>query len=361
MMLRARVREENRRVSVRCGCCGAGAVELVGRERVSGTAAEVRGARTILSCSACGLWFRQATPSVEALQRYYEGLGEEQWPDEDERWEFRRARKFILQSSGLVDVLDVGCWTGSFLNLLPDGIEKYGVEPNPRAAAKAREKGVRVNEESVTETLESGKRFDWITAFDVVEHTPEPREFLRLLASGLREGGHLIVTTGNREAWPWRWAALRYYYFFPTHLVFLSASWFHWLCRQDSLRVTFESRFTHGDGGLSAGAREVVAYGLWRIFKNAVRFRFVRRALARFPRVHRIARRRVSPLGKASRDHLFVVMTRVGTASRCEAGSRGYVSPGASISDESLDRGSDVQSAPGTPGEAETQGEVEAG
>jgi len=45
------------------------------------------------------------------------------------------------------------------------------------------------------------KRFDLVTATEIIEHLDAPRHFLRQIAQLLRPGGHLIVSTPNIAHW----------------------------------------------------------------------------------------------------------------------------------------------------------------
>jgi 2-polyprenyl-3-methyl-5-hydroxy-6-metoxy-1,4-benzoquinol methylase len=98
---------------------------------------------------------------------------------------------------------DVGCGDGQFLDMARlAGWESSGIELNPPAAARARESGATIYQGALEEltNLPWGK-FNVVTCWDVLEHTPRPRLFAHRLARLVAPDGLLIVTTLN-------WASL---------------------------------------------------------------------------------------------------------------------------------------------------------
>ncbi len=97
-------------------------------------------------------------------------------------------------------LLDVGCGNGYFLGKMQVlGWDVYGVEPNRKAALKARS---LLNSEAVfISQLESidfdGQSMDVITMNHVVEHLLEPVKTLERCFKILKPGGLLIITTPN--------------------------------------------------------------------------------------------------------------------------------------------------------------------
>ena len=97
---------------------------------------------------------------------------------------------------------DVGSGDGLFLELAAErGWHGVGIELNPPAVRRARSRGVEVIE-GLVEDLEPlpQAHFDLVTAWDVIEHTPEPRRFARRLANLVVPGGMVAVSTLNRRS-----------------------------------------------------------------------------------------------------------------------------------------------------------------
>lgn len=88
-------------------------------------------------------------------------------------------------------LLEVGCSDGTFLALARDaGYEVAGVDPSEENIAKARRLhpglDVRVG---FTEDLRAGESYDVLCHFYVLEHSFEPRAFLKTLRGLLKDGG----------------------------------------------------------------------------------------------------------------------------------------------------------------------------
>jgi 2-polyprenyl-3-methyl-5-hydroxy-6-metoxy-1,4-benzoquinol methylase len=127
----------------------------------------------------------------------YRQLEKFDWYYMPEKWEFSAARNLISKEDR---VLEVGVGFGFFLEACrSDGIGISGVELNPSAAKRAREKGFEIFEENLGDLAERiGKdHFDVICSFQVLEHVSKPREFLEGMLRNLKVGGRLILSVPN--------------------------------------------------------------------------------------------------------------------------------------------------------------------
>ena len=112
-----------------------------------------------------------------------------------------RRRLAIIESvSGIRGgrLLDVGSGTGEVLRAAAGrGWRAQGVEPERTAAEMAQARGLEV---IVSDLAESGlpeRSFDVVSAFHVLEHLPDSRAFLRLLARWVRPGGWVCIEVPN--------------------------------------------------------------------------------------------------------------------------------------------------------------------
>ena len=108
----------------------------------------------------------------------------------------------------------LGCSCGYFIDVaLEEKMDAYGVEFSTVAIAAASEKSrERILQMDVNQLGTSQEtRYDVVTAFDIIEHTHDPIQFLSNLKSILKEKGLLVITTHDtshflrsvmRQGWP---------------------------------------------------------------------------------------------------------------------------------------------------------------
>ncbi len=98
-------------------------------------------------------------------------------------------------------LLDVGCGNGAFVARMARlGWTASGVEPDPRAAAIAREAGLDVAQGELDPDVVGRGRFDVVTLSHVIEHVHDPGELLQRCAEVLVPGGRIWVATPNLNA-----------------------------------------------------------------------------------------------------------------------------------------------------------------
>jgi SAM-dependent methyltransferase len=111
-------------------------------------------------------------------------------------------RMRAIEATTAGSILDVGCGTGELLAAAAErGWETTGVEPIAKEAAFARdEQGVPV----LTSTLEDSglpmHAFEVVSAFHVLEHIPQPTDFLRSIARWAKPGGHVVIEVPNFDS-----------------------------------------------------------------------------------------------------------------------------------------------------------------
>ena len=126
---------------------------------------------------------------------------------EETMWWYRSLHARLLDALAPVRgrILDAGCGTGGFLNILhtrrPD-LEKTGLEWNEDAARRAAEKsGACVVQGSVNQAPFASASFDAIVSADVLYHQAvEPMAALLEFSRMLRPGGLLVI---NMPAYEW--------------------------------------------------------------------------------------------------------------------------------------------------------------
>lgn len=141
-------------------------------------------------------------------------------------------------------LLDVGCGSGIFLNLVRRaGWKKVvGIEFERSAAEFARSAyGLDVRHGSPADQIGESERFDVITMFDYLEHTPEPGRELDRVVAHLAGGGLLAMRLPNQGAWLSRLKGPRWYNVISNHLGYFDASVLCNALAQRGLRVEYAS------------------------------------------------------------------------------------------------------------------------
>jgi SAM-dependent methyltransferase len=162
---------------------------------------------TLLRCARCGLVavspIPPSTNEIYAAPDYFSGAAKGfGYVDYDADKEAMRGvfQEYLAQAEKLLPMkdklLDVGAATGFFVALAEArGWKGEGIEVSDYAAAKGRDRGLRI----ITGTLESVAlvpgTYGVVTMFDVIEHVRDPRTAISLAADVLGKNGVLLVTT----------------------------------------------------------------------------------------------------------------------------------------------------------------------
>ena len=188
---------------------------------------------TLYSCEACRCLFLHPMPDSREIERFYPA---------DYWWNARRSgglkklesvyRKlalrdhvaFITKAAGnrSVDVLDVGCGSGTLLGLLKHrGFRVTGLDFSAEAAAIAKaENGVDVAVGTLEEAHFPAESFDVVTLFHVMEHVTNPRLVLAQVSRVLKPNGVAILQVPNIESWQFKIFGARWYGLdIPRHVI----------------------------------------------------------------------------------------------------------------------------------------------
>ncbi|GAG50101.1 unnamed protein product, partial [marine sediment metagenome] len=110
------------------------------------------------------------------------------------------ADKFAKMLSGQEVVLDIGCSTGHFIDLVKDKTKKiYGHELNVKETEFCRNVLKLDVSNQPLENRFKEESFDYITMIYVLEHIAKPKEFLRSVKKLLKPDGKLIVLVPNEQ------------------------------------------------------------------------------------------------------------------------------------------------------------------
>lgn len=188
-----------------------------------------KGGWRFVRCRTCGLESLDPLPTPAELAAHYEASYEDGAyagfaAAGDVRDAIARHRLGLLRPLAPAGPwLDVGASTGAFVGAAAAaGLDVEGVEVSDRAAAAARRRGLAVHTSAV-ETFEPARRYAVITAFDVVEHLPDPLPLLARVRDWLAPGGLLAIAVPNAASWVARVLGRHWFYYVgPFHVHYFS-------------------------------------------------------------------------------------------------------------------------------------------
>lgn len=189
----------------------------------------------VVRCRRCRHGFVVGGVDTTAVREAYDdaedvvSLREEVGQVETARRALRRIERHRVPGT----MLDVGCWTGSFLVAARErGWSARGVEPSEWAAARARGRGLDVTNGHVEDAPLDPSSLDLVTACDVVEHLEDPRSVMRMIVTALRPGGVVYLTVPDAGSPIARALGRRWWSVLPMHLQYFT---------RDSMRAMLDS------------------------------------------------------------------------------------------------------------------------
>jgi SAM-dependent methyltransferase len=194
------------------------------------------------ACRDCA--FRFSTPHrnanlANALDEYEEAYLQYLAPDPSDATNFESLCRWMSRAVPLdgKPLLDVGAGSGKFVRYLRGrGVEAYGLEPS-RALF---DRFLSGEAPFFCGSIEAGHplgAFPIVTAFDVIEHVPDPCAFLRGIASALEPGGVFFLSTPDVESLMARLFGRRWHFYYPYHLSYFGPGTFARAASAHGLRL----------------------------------------------------------------------------------------------------------------------------
>jgi len=195
----------------------------------------------ILECSNCGLVMLDSQHHITSDHYQNSGMHGDSLPSM-ESWlrdnEQDDQRRFDMLSPLIANarVLDFGCGAAGFLRkaaLVASHAE--GVELERRVRDYWSDKLVLRGSLD-----EAGFDYDLITAFHVIEHLPDPRTMLQILAGRLKTGGRLVIEVPSSEdalLTLYDSEAFQHFTYWSQHLFLFNAETLRHLALQAGLRI----------------------------------------------------------------------------------------------------------------------------
>jgi SAM-dependent methyltransferase len=139
-------------------------------------------------------------------------------------------------------LLDVGCWTGSFLEAAhARGWRASGVEPSRWAATYARTRGLDVRQGTVADIELADGSVDAVVFADVLEHLFDPLAALQEARRVIGDGGAVLVTVPDAGSVIARMLGRRWWSVLPMHVQYFTKQSMTALFERAGFRVVEQS------------------------------------------------------------------------------------------------------------------------
>jgi|CeladaMinimDraft_18_1061708.scaffolds.fasta_scaffold00103_23 2-polyprenyl-3-methyl-5-hydroxy-6-metoxy-1,4-benzoquinol methylase len=143
----------------------------------------------LLQCADCRLKYFH--PRMEGRSDLYEQLERFDWYYQDEKPEFEFALEKLIEKNPS-SVLEIGCGDGRFLKKIRHLFPVRAREYNENALKKLAQMGIQLDEEDM--------KYDFVMAFQVLEHVEDVKGFLDFCVEKLNDGGFLLLTVPNNDS-----------------------------------------------------------------------------------------------------------------------------------------------------------------
>jgi 2-polyprenyl-3-methyl-5-hydroxy-6-metoxy-1,4-benzoquinol methylase len=151
----------------------------------------------LLQCSACALQFW--SPANPGGPDFYALLQTIPWYYIEDKPEYDQALEHVRPGDR---ILEIGAGSGAFAGRLEKTARYVGLESNPEGIVAAARRGVTLRAEEIGEhARRSESQYDFVCAFQVLEHVADPRPFIAGCVRALRPGGRLCFTVPNRDGY----------------------------------------------------------------------------------------------------------------------------------------------------------------
>lgn len=172
----------------------------------------------IVQCKNCGYVYANPRWSGDEILEAYTAVTDDTYVQERAGRELtfqkhlRSLEKRVGQANGR-SLLDIGAYIGVFVETATRaGWQACGVEPSEWAATVAQRQGLQVIHGTQDAPQLTGKQFDVVTMWDVIEHVADPSGEIGKAYQLLEPGGWLVIHTMDidslmarlmRGRWPW--------------------------------------------------------------------------------------------------------------------------------------------------------------
>lgn len=252
-------RDDTRLHEVPCPLCGGRRVSPVMRDEgvhgitgpglVACTSLDHGAFGQIVACQGCGLRFRSPREDAAAILALYTAVEDHVYLEHESARvaTFSRALERLEAHVPVRGpLLDVGCYTGVFLDVAARaGWHVAGLEPSRWAAEVAAAKGHRVHTGTLDTAPFARGSFAVATMWDALEHYADPVGELARARELVRDGGYLVLTTMNIDALAARMLGKRWPWYMRMHLTYFTPQTVEEALRRAGWRLVSRHGYGH--------------------------------------------------------------------------------------------------------------------
>jgi SAM-dependent methyltransferase len=262
-------------------------------------------------CTRCDFSFRYPYADQNLLLKLYEDLPSSVWESSEVRPVWAEIAECCERYAKRMNILDIGCFTGNFLEWLPQAWKKAGIEPSSAARKMAAGRGINIAANAIGEPVSLSTRPSIITLIDVIEHLEKPVDGLRYARDLLVDDGILIIFTGAADSLPWRLFGVDYWYSaLPEHISFFTRRCFEFLACELNMRLIHCRHMSSVEANATRSSLNFSRLGLYTAVQRLRRRGWSENSLASVPLLRRAATWSHVPWWQEAVDHQLVVLAR---------------------------------------------------
>jgi len=180
----------------------------------------------IVKCNKCGLMYVNPRLKSELIIKGYSEGSDEKFVSQAKGREitFKKSLKLIEKYSKKGRILDLGTAGGSFLYVAKQNSwEVYGIEPNKWLCKWGKKHyNLDIKQGTISDVKYPKEYFDVVTLWDVLEHTPSPREVLTEVNRILKKNGLLVVNYPDIGSWIAKLMRSKWIFLLTVHLYYFT-------------------------------------------------------------------------------------------------------------------------------------------